>query len=128
MAASGEIRSIQYLRGLAALGVLAFHAAERAGGTFDLGAAGVDVFFVISGFIMWVIAAERPTTPAAFLSRRIQRIVPLYWAVTLTVAAVAVLVPGSFPRLQVSWAAVLKSLLFVPYEGADGLIAPLIIP
>ncbi|MET0294755.1 MAG: acyltransferase [Phenylobacterium sp.] len=124
----GEIRTIQYLRGLAAFGVLAFHAAERAGYTFDIGAAGVDVFFVISGFIMWTVSASRPTTPGAFLTRRIKRIAPLYWAVTLTVSAVAVLIPGSFPRVEVTVAALLKSLFFVPYRDPQGLIAPLIIP
>ena len=47
---------IQYLRAAAALGVVCFHAAERTGGHFAIGAAGVDVFFVISGFLMWVIS------------------------------------------------------------------------
>ena len=53
------LHGIQYLRAAAALGVVVFHAAERTGGDFAIGAAGVDVFFVISGFIMWVIAAEK---------------------------------------------------------------------
>ena len=51
---------IQYLRALAALAVVVFHAAERSGYAFAIGAAGVDIFFVISGFIMWVIADRRP--------------------------------------------------------------------
>src|SRR3954466_10752345 len=87
--APGEVRSIQYLRGLAAFGVLAFHAADRAGYAFGTGAAGVDVFFVISGFIMWVTTCRKGPSPAAFMWKRIQRIVPLYWAVTLVTAAVA---------------------------------------
>lgn len=123
-----EVRSIQYLRGLAAFGVLVFHAAERAGGAFGVGAAGVDVFFVISGFIMWVVTAKRPPSPGQFLWRRVQRIVPLYWAVTLATAAVAVLVPGAFPVMQVTAEAVAKSLFFVPYRDPQGLIAPLIVP
>ena len=87
--APGEVRSIQYLRGFAAFGVLIYHAAERAGGAFGLGAAGVDVFFVISGFIMWVVTCKRSPSPQEFLLKRVQRIVPLYWGLTLLVAGVA---------------------------------------
>ena len=54
-----KLYGIQYLRGFAALAVVVFHAAERTGHHFAIGAAGVDVFFVISGFIMWVIADGR---------------------------------------------------------------------
>lgn len=126
--APGEVRSIQYLRGIAAFGVLIFHAAERAGGHFGVGAAGVDVFFVISGFIMWVVTCRKTPAPGQFLWRRVQRIVPLYWAVTLLVAGVAVLVPGAFPTLQVTGESLIKSLFFVPYSDPSGLVAPLIVP
>jgi exopolysaccharide production protein ExoZ len=126
--ALGEVRSIQYLRGFAAFGVLIFHAAERAGWSFGVGAAGVDVFFVISGFIMWVVTCRRPASPTEFLMRRIQRIVPLYWGLTLGVAAAATLVPAAFPAMSPSAGHVLKSLLFVPHRDAGGYIAPLIVP
>lgn len=126
--APGEVRSIQYLRGLAAFGVLIFHAAERAGGHFGVGAAGVDVFFVISGFIMWVVTCRKTPSPGDFLVRRVQRIVPLYWAVTLLAAGVALAIPAAFPNMQVTLDALLKSLFFVPYRDPNGLIAPLIVP
>jgi len=126
--APGEIRSIQYLRGFAAFGVLLFHAAERSGWLFGVGAAGVDVFFVISGFIMWVVTCRKAPAPGEFLLRRIQRIVPLYWGVTLVVAATAILAPALFPSMQPTAAHVLKSLLFVPHRDETGIIAPLIVP
>jgi exopolysaccharide production protein ExoZ len=126
--APGEVRSIQYLRGLAAFGVLVFHAAERAGGHFGVGAAGVDVFFVISGFIMWVVTCRKTPSPGDFLLRRVQRIVPLYWAVTLLAVGVALAIPAAFPNMQVTLDALLKSLFFVPYRDPHGLIAPLIVP
>lgn len=126
--APGEIRSIQYLRGIAAFGVLVFHAAERAGGHFGVGAAGVDVFFVISGFIMWVVTCRKSPGPGDFLLRRVQRIVPLYWGVTLLVAGVALAVPAAFPAMQVTAEALIKSLFFVPYRDPQGLVAPLIVP
>ena len=122
------MRSIQYLRGLAAFGVLVFHAVERAGQSFGTGAAGVDVFFVISGFIMWVVTSGRPTSPVEFLQRRVERIVPLYWGLTLITAAAAIAVPALFPAMQPGAGHVLKSLFFVPHADPTGLIAPLVVP
>ena len=123
-----ELRSIQVLRGLAAFGVLVFHAASRAGHPFGVGAAGVDVFFVISGFIMWVVTCRRPSAPQQFLIRRAQRIVPLYWLVTLGTAAAALLAPRAFPAMRPTLDHVVQSLLFIPHRDATGLIAPLIVP
>ena len=126
--AAGEVRSIQYLRGFAAFGVLLFHAADRAGGSFGVGAAGVDVFFVISGFIMWLVTCRKSPSPGEFLLRRVQRIVPLYWGLTLAVAATAIAVPAAFPAMQPTFAHVAQSLLFAPHRDETGLIAPLIVP
>ena len=110
------------------MGVLVFHAAARAGSSFGVGAAGVDVFFVISGFIMWVVTCRRPPTPGAFLARRAERIIPLYWLVTLAAAGTALLAPSAFPAMRPTAAHVAQSLLFVPHRDSTGLIAPLIVP
>lgn len=126
--ATGEVRSIQYLRGFAAFGVLLFHAADRAGAAFGVGAAGVDVFFVISGFIMWVVTCRKTPSPRDFLVRRVQRIVPLYWGLTLAVAAAAIGIPGAFPAMRPTLSHLVQSLLFVPHRDESGLIAPLIVP
>lgn len=123
-----EVLSIQYLRAVAAIGVLVFHTAERAGVGFGPGAAGVDVFFVISGFIMWMITGERATRPSTFLARRAARIMPLYWLVTLGVAAIAIAIPSAFPHLKPTADHVFKSLLFYPHADSNGDIAPLIVP
>ncbi|HWA62935.1 MAG TPA: acyltransferase [Caulobacteraceae bacterium] len=59
--------SIQHLRAAAAIAVAVYHACQWLGGGFQVGRAGVDVFFVISGFIMWSITAgdETPRAPPA---------------------------------------------------------------
>ncbi len=101
-----RISGIEAARGLAALAVVICHTFPA---TFVVGAAGVDVFFVISGFVMVVSSAKLYGTPGAwrtFLTRRILRIVPLYWLVTLLVAW---LLRGYF-----TWDEILRSLLFVP--------------
>src|SRR4051812_41188007 len=77
----GKLLSIQYLRAVATLTVVAAHATAS---LFDFGEAAVSLFFVISGFVM-VYVSRRETTPAAFLWARFVRVVPLYWAITLFV-------------------------------------------
>lgn len=92
-----KLPSIQVLRGAAALLVVLYHTRSlemagiaAAGGTeaplvnglFASGFAGVDLFFVISGFIMvWVTDAARsgPATSADFLFARLTRIYPVWW-------------------------------------------------
>src|SRR5262249_43868408 len=113
-----KLYGIQYLRALAALGVVAFHAAERTGGAFVIGAAGVDIFFVVSGFIMMVIAERRPVTPKRFIRERFERIAPAYWIAT----AVMVIggLAGLFPNLTLTVSHVLGSLFFVPHRSPNG--------
>lgn len=103
---------IQHLRAFAALAVVVFHAAERNGQHFAIGAAGVDVFFVVSGFIMMAISDRRPLAPAAFLRDRFLRIAPSYWIVTTIMVLGAA--AGLFPNLQLSLGHVLGSYLFIP--------------
>lgn len=73
------INNIQFLRGFAALGVVYFHTSFKINGV-NTDFWGVAIFFVISGFIMTMLTKENPKK---FLSRRLIRIVPLYWMVTL---------------------------------------------
>ena len=113
------IRPIQYLRALAALSVVWGHSlyiipgiAQRLGASY-FGASGVDLFFVISGFIMVVTTARADITPQKFLALRVIRVVPVYWLATLAWIAFAAAARSStnpYPP-----AAIAKSLLFVPY-------------
>lgn len=105
---------------------MVFHAAERTGGHFAIGAAGVDVFFVISGFIMWVISDRRPVTPQRFLLDRLKRIAPSYWLVTGIMVAGAI--AGLFPNLQLSAGHLLGSLFFIPVRSpSTGEIWPVLV-
>lgn len=91
---------------------------------------GVDMFFVISGFIM-VYASERLFARRGgareFLARRLQRIVPLYWATSL-VALAYILVRQRASDLTpiavfAKWAA--ASFVFLPYARTNGELSPL---
>jgi exopolysaccharide production protein ExoZ len=112
------IRPIQYLRALAAMMVVWGHSvfiipgiAERLGEPY-FGASGVDLFFVISGFIMVVTTSRTEFTPQKFFLLRCVRVVPLYWLATLAWIAYQAC-QHSFVDLYP--AAIAKSLLFIPY-------------
>src|SRR5689334_19031444 len=73
-----KLQSIQVLRGVAACAVVIHHFCDNdnPASAARLGAAGVDLFFVISGFIMATIAWDRE--PIDFLRARVWRIYPLW--------------------------------------------------
>src|SRR6195952_1473991 len=87
--------NLHLLRVIAALGVVYFHTTSEAGLKldWDVGSRGVDVFFVISGFIIAFIGTSKPEQ---FFRRRLIRVVPFYWAATLFVFAMVVVSPQSF--------------------------------
>jgi exopolysaccharide production protein ExoZ len=121
---SSSLVSIQALRAIAALLVFwghainAVHLKVEADFPHLYGPFGVDLFFVISGFVM-VYSSERlfgqPGAPTTFFARRLARIVPLYWAATAIM--VWFLVPYASTK------AVLGSLFFAPHIPSE---APLL--
>jgi len=120
-----SIVSIQYLRAVAALLVVFYHALYQIReyqGLFDasiwrFGAAGVDIFFLISGFIMWVTTATRETTPVAFMRNRIIRIVPMYWIVTLGLFTLSSILPNAIMIVDTTPGHLARSLLFIPHPN-----------
>ncbi|KQX41991.1 hypothetical protein ASD04_18175 [Devosia sp. Root436] len=112
--------TIQYLRGFAAMLVLASHAllyplVEDNLSFGRLGWLGVILFFVISGFIMVAVTGEGRFSAPAFLRRRFIRIVPMYWGATLLAAALALVAPQMFKTTVYDTGQLLLSLLFVPF-------------
>src|SRR5258708_29408638 len=100
---------IQILRFIAAVSVIAFHALGVAPDGFKVaespisfvlsyGGRGVDLFFVISGFIIFYATDGRGLTPAEFLRRRVERIVPPYFFVIFAVTVLAVTLPATLGR------------------------------
>ncbi len=123
-----RLHAIQYLRGAAALAVCAYHALQWCDGGFDVGRAGVDVFFVISGVIMWRISSTQEPLAGQFLWRRFSRVAPLYWIATLLVAAIAPIWPGFLPEVRPGVAHLLLSLAFIPHLDPRGLPFPTLPP
>ena len=89
-------KNIQALRAVAALMVVLAHA--QAMNIIDapidfgrFGYSGVDIFFVISGFIICMVVEREPAP--VFLARRLARIFPLYWLVLILAAILSNWVP-----------------------------------
>ncbi|MEU4158193.1 acyltransferase [Actinoplanes sp. NPDC026670] len=116
-ASGGTIRSIQILRAMAATAVVYFHCNSPHGGFGfpQTGAWGVDIFFVISGFIIAGTALRRREN---FLRIRVIRVVPIYLVATFLMTSVVLALPDRVNSAEVSPAGLLKSALFIPYEMA----------
>lgn len=134
---TANLPGIQALRGIAALMVVFYHAnqmvAARIGAdAMAWGEFGVDVFFVISGFVMVYAVERRPgITPTIFLRDRLFRIVPLYWIMTLALATAVFVRPSLFDAAVFDVAHILKSLFFIPqiHPGFDyPIVRPMLVP
>ena len=128
-----SIVELQALRGLAVLMVIIGHvhqAQERfmgpalIGDMAYIGFAGVDVFFVISGFIIHYLYRQAEKPDAGYFLKRLNRIYPLYWLYTLAalggyallgdalsrdaatfdwINTLTLLPTGAYPVLAVGW-------------------------
>jgi exopolysaccharide production protein ExoZ len=131
-----EILPIQFLRAGAALAVAVMHYqmdTQRAGLSdglnffFWMGNAGVDVFFVISGFVMVYSSQALFGTahgPFKFFLRRVVRILPIYWVITSVYIAMAVAIPAFGKGYSPS--SIAGSYLFIPVERAPGVVEPVV--
>jgi peptidoglycan/LPS O-acetylase OafA/YrhL len=126
------LRNIQALRALAAMMVVCVHlqALAAMGGAppnaTNTGNAGVDLFFVISGFIMVFTTGRKPQGPLSFFGSRLRRIAPLYWCMTLAVFAVARLTPALIQNTPSDLGRLVSSLLFIPAARPDGTLRPVV--
>lgn len=118
------LTSLQYLRGVAALMVVYFHGVLQlqnfasVAGSFPLfGESGVDLFFVLSGLLMWITTARSQTTPWAFMRKRLLRIAPLYWALTIAAGVAALLAPTLLKSTVFVTSHFVSSLLFIPAQN-----------
>jgi exopolysaccharide production protein ExoZ len=93
------------------------------------GDLGVGIFFVISGFIMVHVSEHefgRPHAWRRFASRRMERVIPLYWiATSLVVIGATLIARSSHSNETLDAEGILKSYLFIPYRNAEGVFRPL---
>ena len=134
--------SLHLLRTIAAIMVVAYHAS----GVFALdkyfnddflynilsfGDAGVEIFFVLSGFVIAYAHSKdigKPANVRAYILKRVIRIYPVYWFVFLSVFFVGSSL-GFSDKLPNDWIVLIKSLLLFPMdkEVVGGTGAPVIV-
>lgn len=133
------LHRLQYLRALAAVTVVLSHGLIKLDRICEIngwpplglsidGTFGVDVFFVISGFLMCTTAAGEFGAPGAtgrFLLRRILRIVPLYWLFILVEVALRLARPEAAGG-PIGPTEIVLSLAFIPYGMESGIFRPVV--
>lgn len=121
MRPGGKIISIQFLRAIASLLVLQIHLFPyfSAINKFFCGSIGVDIFFVISGYIIAEsVVRLPPAKPAAtFLINRFSRVAPYYYLLTIIAAILIFFFTG-----RVETARLIESFLFVPDKRFDPIL------
>lgn len=126
---NNRIDSIQGLRAIAASLVVLLHVlgmAEKFSTEYSVfnnffylrnfGSSGVDIFFVISGFIMTVVSKNKFGSLGAsveFLKRRLIRIVPLYWFYS-SVMVILICLPFALRQSVFELGFTIRSYLFIP--------------
>jgi exopolysaccharide production protein ExoZ len=124
---TNRLAFIEVGRGIAAIFVVCYHATGTVGatkyfgsiplgGVFSFGYAGVDFFFVLSGFIIFYSTEKKHGNNSAILSyltQRLVRIYPIYWFVGL------LLLPLAFMwGHHISAANATMDLLLIPRPGS----------
>ncbi len=128
--------SVHHLRGIAALGVLLSHGFAYVHGygsqvlpvkIGEFGEARVDVFFVISGFLLTMVT-QAPRSRKEFILGRILRLGVPYWSVVLALVGMSLIAPVAFRNFPWTGHDLALSLAFVPSIIRDGSIFPLLEP
>lgn len=130
MSTHRSLTGITSLRGLAAMLVLVVHSflilgySQQYSKNFELTNIGVDIFFVLSGFIMafahWDDFGKGTKSVSLFIKKRVVRIYPMYLIITLLTAIILYIAPHLFYAMKYSNELVLKSILFIPSEIGTG--------
>lgn len=103
-----KLESIQVLRFIAAFSVMMVHLP-----LLGFGSWGVDIFFVISGFIMMFVTEKENKF---FFIKRLVRIIPLYWCLTILIFVISVFLPQYLNNTSDNFLHLIKSLLFIPFD------------
>ena len=91
----------------------------------SFGYGGVDLFFVISGFIMVRTTQNKNIRPIQFYRKRILRVAPLYAFFTILVVILSTTMPDVLNSTQIEVSQIAKSLVFIPFEKTPDSLYPI---
>lgn len=130
------VNSIQFLRFIASLLVLITHSTfythERFNDSmpvFKAGSIGVDIFFIISGFVILLSSITKSSefrTGADFTIKRLTRIVPMYWIATSVKVVALILSPAIVLHANFDPSRIALSYFFLPSVSPDGRWEPIL--
>lgn len=118
-----KLLGVEVARGIAACLVVFYHAARHValgtgekplGSLTNFGHAGVDFFFVLSGFIILFAHFDdlgRPDRTGHYIARRFTRVYPVYWAVLAVILAIGLVARGVLPPPT----ELIRDILLLPY-------------
>ena len=113
--------SIQYLRALAAIMVVIAHSNHKAMiynvdllNFVKIGGGGVDLFFIISGFIMCLTVDRNRQSFTSFMKSRVIRIAPLYWILTCVALTVYLINPNLVNSSSTHSTSIFSSFTLIP--------------
>ncbi|MBQ5473995.1 MAG: acyltransferase [Lachnospiraceae bacterium] len=116
---NNKIYSLQYLRAFAALWVLLTHVLQELGirpnGVLFAGQWGVDIFFLLSGFIIYLTTRDHSSWKA-FAIKRVFRIYPAYWlCLIIYISYSAIYNRGGYNCLNI-----IQNVLMIPFSEPIG--------
>lgn len=126
-----RVGEIDALRGLAALAVMLFHYTSRIDDLFPMGEAasivvrhghyGVNLFFIISGYVIFM-TLQRTRQPLDFVVSRFSRLFPAYWVAVVATLSVthALGLPGKLATLPDAVANFMMIHAFFGFPHVDG--------
>ncbi|PSV21829.1 hypothetical protein C0W44_06380 [Photobacterium leiognathi subsp. mandapamensis] len=123
MKSNQQVNSIQVLRGICAILVVWVHSynwvddvyPSMGRNLFSFGFIGVDIFFIISGFVItYVTVSKKEQNVSVFLIKRFFRVVPLAWLAIITYGFVS----GYSIKDLLHDPSFIKSLFFIPIDSA----------
>ncbi|MDY7547887.1 acyltransferase [Glaciimonas sp. CA11.2] len=127
--------NLQILRFVAAALVLVTHITfyihdriNLGSGVWHGGESGVPIFFVISGFVMYLSGqklSKNADGAKRFLRRRIARVFPLYWLITTLKVTIALIIPALILHNRPDLLSVIGSYVLFPMLNAVGEVRPI---
>ncbi len=124
-----DLNNVQILRAIAAISVVLHHAYTRSISygiesshlkVFgDFGQAGVDLFFVISGFILVYAFRKNEKSAFHFLKDRYVRIAPVYYIVTVVLCVLYLIIPDIFRNFSFTFSEFFLSVMFLSQLTLD---------